>query len=180
MDNRILQMVLSIAFIALMAQLTIHLPSNLGGIPITGQSLAVLVVACWLPWHWGLLSVVLYVVLGGLGLPIFADGETGWAVIVGGSGGFLFGFIAAAAVIGYLSEKGWTKHFGKLIIAMLIGTIVILFWGILRLSMLYGFEKAMGYGFYPFWKGALVKVLLGALIVFYTRRVSALLDRTKS
>lgn len=168
MNNRILQIALSIAFIGLMAQLTIHLPSNLGGIPITGQSLAVLVIACWLPWRWGMLSVLLYVILGGMGLPIFADGESGVEVLTGGSGGFLVGFIIAAGIMGYLSGKGWTKHLGKALTAMLAGTAIILLFGILRLSMLYGFEKALEYGFYPFWKGALVKVLLGALIVFLT------------
>ena len=150
--------------IAIMAQITIHLPGNLGGIPITGQSLAVLVVSFLLPMKFGVPAVGLYVLLGAIGLPFYADGASGWEVLAGGSGGFLIGFVVAALLMGRLHSLGWHKYFGKALLAMLLGTLIIILCGLLRLGILYGWEKALEYGFYPFWQGALVKILLGAVI----------------
>lgn len=150
--------------IAIMAQITIHLPGNLGGIPITGQSLAVLVASFLLPIELGVPAVGLYVLLGAIGLPFYADGASGWEVLAGGSGGFLIGFVVAALLMGRLHSLKWHKYFGKALLAMLLGTLIIIFCGLLRLGILYGWEKALEYGFYPFWQGALVKILLGAAI----------------
>jgi biotin transport system substrate-specific component len=165
MSKNILTILISVAFMALMAQLTLVLPGNLGGIPITGQSLAVLVVGLLFPIEIGAAAVFIYVLLGALGLPVYADGGSGWEALKGGSGGFLVGFILAALVMGWLHRLDWHKSFLKALLAMIIGTTVLLACGITRLSMLYGFEKALEYGFYPFWKGAVVKILLGALLI---------------
>lgn len=162
----VLPFFLSIAFTALMAQLTIHLPEAAGGIPITGQSLAVLLVGMLLRQPWGALAVCTYVLIGALGLPVYADGRGGWEVLAGGSGGFLLGFIAGAAMLGWLAELGWGKGLGKALAAMMIGTAIILVFGLLRLSLLYGWEKALSYGFYPFWPGALVKIVVGGILAW--------------
>jgi biotin transport system substrate-specific component len=168
---RILQVVISIVIIALLAQATLQLPGNKGPIPITGQTLAVLVVSFFLPARWGAVCLALYVLLGALGLPVFADGRSGWSVLSGGSGGFLIGFIIAAAVVGYLGEKQWGQSFFLALAGNAIGTAIILCAGLLWLCYLYGMQKALEYGWYPFWQGAIIKAVVGALIVWGIHKI---------
>ena len=164
-NHPLVQVLLAILFVALFAQLSIDVPLGESSIPITGQTFAVLLSAYWLKQKNGTIAILAYVLLGILGLPIFADGQSGWAVLMGGSGGFLIGFIVAAYVVGYLGELTWQGSFTKSLLAMTIGTAIILFFGIGRLTSLYGLEKGLAYGFYPFWKGAIVKIVLGAIVL---------------
>ena len=161
----ILQIIVAILFIALFAQLSIAVPIGESDIPITGQTFAVLLSAYWLKQKWGTIAVSVYVLLGALGLPIFADAKAGLDVLTGGSGGFLIGFIVAAYVMGYLGKKDWQASLTKSIVAMTVGTIIILLFGVGRLTMLYDIDRGLAYGFYPFWKGAIIKVLLGAVVL---------------
>lgn len=161
----LVQIILATLFIALFAQLSIDVPVGESSIPITGQTFAVLLSAYWLRQKSGTIAVFAYVLFGTLGLPIFADGKAGWEILIGGSGGFLMGFIFAAFIIGYLGQEDWQRSFPKSLLAMTIGTAIILFFGIGRLASLYGLEKGLAYGFYPFWKGAIVKIILGAAIL---------------
>ena len=162
----------AVFFIAISAQITIEVPLNAAQIPISGQSFAVLLVAGVLGLEMGVLAVALYVILGVLGLPIFADGESGLDVIMGGSGGFLLGFIAAAFGVGHrLSKLSFRPiSFLKSLYLMTFGTAIILFFGIGRLTTLYGFEKALEYGFYPFWQGAIIKIILGAVVLYLLKK----------
>ncbi len=73
----------------------------------------------------GLLAVALYVLLGYVGLPFFAEGKSGASVILGATGGYLIGFIVAGAVVGRLAELGWDRRFGGAIGMMLIGSAII-------------------------------------------------------
>lgn len=156
---------IAVPFLAIMAQLSIDLPWHDLQIPITGQSLAVLLVGYILGKKLGPIAILLYLLLGILGAPIFAKGNAGWEVLLKGSGGFLYGFVFAAALMGQFRGLGWGRHFTKALVAMALGTLVILCFGVLHLSYLYGFEKALEYGFYPFWRGAIVKVIIGALLL---------------
>lgn len=164
-NHSLAQIFLAILFIALFAQLSIDVPVGESRIPITGQTFAVLLSAYWLRQKIGTIAILAYVLFGTLGLPIFADGKAGWEVLTGGSGGFLIGFMIAAFVVGYLGTEDWQRSIPKSLLAMTIGTIIILFFGIGRLASLYGLEKGLAYGFYPFWKGAIVKIILGAAIL---------------
>jgi len=140
-------------------------------IPITGQSLAVLVVGFLLGRENGFLAVFVYLLLGIIGLPVFAKGASGPEVFTKGSGGFLYGFLFASYLIGVISESEKSKNFGICLGAMAMGTAVILFFGIGHLTYLYGFEKALEYGLYPFWKGAVVKIIIGGIIVYGISRL---------
>lgn len=159
-----LQVIAGVIFIALFAQLTLHLPSNAGGIPVTGQSLAVLLAGFLLRPPLGVAAAVAYVLLGVAGLPVFAGGRSGPEVLSGGSGGFLVGFVASAWLLSRMGAMGWRSSFGKCLFAMAAGTVAILAFGLGRLTMLYGVARALEYGFYPFWPGALVKVVIGAAL----------------
>jgi biotin transport system substrate-specific component len=86
---------------------------------------------------------------------------------MGGSGGFLYGFLVGGYVCGALQENGFRDSFAESLAAMAIGTTLILICGIAQLTYLYGFEKALDYGLIPFWPGAIVKIILGGVIVYY-------------
>ncbi len=165
----ILFTLLAVVFISIFAQLAYDVPWSETTIPISGQTFAVLVVGMLLGRTWGTIAVVLYLLIGGLGLPVFADGGFGWESFTKGTGGFLIGFAIAAFIVGHLAALGWGQTFGKCLFAMLIGTLVIMASGVAYLSYLYGFEKGLEYGFYPFIPGAVLKILLGALVVFFTK-----------
>jgi len=163
----VLYLLLSVVFIGFFAQIAYDVPWSDTTIPISGQTFAVLVVGMLLGKVWGTLAVVIYLLIGGLGLPVFADGGFGWESFEKGTGGFLIGFAVAAFVVGYLAEQGWSQTFSKCLYAMLIGTLVIMAFGVAYLTHLYGFGKGLEYGFYPFVPGAILKIFLGALVVFY-------------
>lgn len=94
-------------------------------VPFTGQTLGVLVVGTALGFRRGLAALLLYLALGLAGLPIFAEGDAGAARLLGATGGYLIGFVLAAALVGRLAELGWDRRFPGALVAMLIGTAVI-------------------------------------------------------
>ena len=164
MGKNIGWMLLGVLIIIAGSQFSIDLDLNEVSIPITGQSLVVLLVGFLLGRKWGTLAVAVYLMLGILNIPVFADGKFGWETFTKGSGGFLYGFLFAAYFVGILGDKGWGSSLLKSLIVMTLGTIVIIAFGVMHLSFLYGFEKALEYGFYPFWRGAIVKILLGGIL----------------
>jgi biotin transport system substrate-specific component len=158
---------LGLLLICLGAMVSIALPWKGSAIPITGQSLAVLVVGFVLGRKRGLLVIAIYLIAGLAGLPVFAKGASGIDTLMGGSGGFLYGFLVGGYVCGALQENGFGDSFAEGLIVMATGTALILICGIAQLTYLYGLEKALEYGFWPFWPGAIVKIILGAVIVYY-------------
>ncbi len=160
-------------FIIAFTQLSMDLSLGEVSIPVTGQSLAVLTVAALLGIRNGLLAILLYLIAGGLGLPVFANGASGWEIFGKGSGGFLYGFLVAGGLTGWLAERWGIAGFFRNIGMMTIGTALILLFGVGHLTFKYGLEKALEYGFYPFWPGAIVKIIIGAMVLsiwnFYGR-----------
>lgn len=157
-----LKAILGTLFVALAAQLTIPLPF----VPITGQSLAVLIVGFFLGWRGGFFALLIYLLIGAAGAPVFAEQSSGLEVLTGNSGGYLFGFLMAATLIGYLAERNYADNFFKSIFMMTLGTLVILFFGVSYLSYLYDFEFAVQNGLLPFIEGATVKMVLAAIVAF--------------
>ena len=147
------------------AQFSITLDFSALNIPITGQTLGVILVTYFLPGGLGILAVFLYLLLGGMGLPVFAEGSSGWDKFSAGTGGFLIGFLVAAIFIYWAKKAIVQNHFFQNLIINIGGTIVIIICGLIWLTNLYGFSKALEYGFYPFWLGAVVKIILGILII---------------
>ena len=147
---------------ALFAQLYIHVPGS--PVPITGQTLAVGLVGATLGARRGATSLGLYAVLG-LFLPFYADGESGWDVIWGASGGYIIGFIVAAGVIGWMAEHGADRHVGLAFLAFVAGQLVIFAFGLAGLKI--SVEESWGWtihnGFAIFIVGGLVKAAVGAL-----------------
>ena len=133
-------------------------------VPITGQTFGVLLVSGALGFRRGLLSIGLYILIGAIGLPIFAEGKSGTSVLVGGTGGYIVGFLVAGALVGRLAELGWDRRIVGALGAMAIGNVVIYVIGIPWLMAVYQKDLAWGIanGLTPFLIGDAVKLILAA------------------
>jgi biotin transport system substrate-specific component len=152
-------------FVALAAQFEIKLWFT--PVPITGQTFAVLLVGASLGALRGAASLGLYFLVGLAGAPIYAGGEGGWEWVKGATGGYLVGFILAAAVTGWLAERRWDRRFNSAVAAMLTGSVVIYALGLPWLAHVAntGLEDTLELGLYPFVVGDLLKLYLaGALL----------------
>ena len=117
--------ILLIATGALFIYLTARLAIPRDPVPWTGQTFGVLVVGGALGARRGFAAAALYILLGVVGLPFFAEGKGGTAVLLGPSGGYLIGFLLAATIVGRLAELGWDRRLGGALAMMLIGSFVI-------------------------------------------------------
>ena len=151
-------------FIYLTARVAIPVPGS--PVPITGQTFGVLLVGGALGFRRGLLAVLLYVLLGVVGLPFFAEGKGGTQVILGATGGYLVGFVVAGALVGRLAELGWDRHIGGAIGAMLVGNAVIYAVGLPWLMAVasYDLPTAVAKGLTPFLVGDILKLALAAVL----------------
>jgi len=149
-------------FVALFAQLEIPLQP----VPITGQTFAVLLIGALLGSKRGAAAMILYIVEGGMGLPFFAGGASGFSILTGATAGYLVGFIVAAYVIGLLAERGLERSVRTSIIPFLVGTIVIYLFGVTWLSyFLKSLSQGLEFGLLPFLFGDAVKLIAAALVL---------------
>src|SRR3954471_4834476 len=116
---------------ALFAQISIDVPPS--PVPITGQTLAVGLVGATLGMRRGAASLALYVLLGLL-LPFYADGDSGWHVVWGASGGYLVGFVFAAAFVGWMAERGASRSVALGFVAFVVGQLIIFAFGLAGLK----------------------------------------------
>lgn len=137
------------------------------GIPITGQTLAVLIIVYLFPKNWGLFAVTSYVILGILGLPIFTNAAFGLETIKGNSGGYIYGFIFAAWMVTVFKKRKKSFNLINICLGMFFGTLLILLSGYIHLSLHIGGKSAFIYGVKPFIIGGLIKVILGTFIVWF-------------
>jgi biotin transport system substrate-specific component len=147
------------------AQISIKLPFT--PVPITGQTFAVVLVGASLGAVRGTASLMLYLWLGVLGAPIYAHHDHGWSVITSASGGYIVGFVLAAAVTGILAERNWDKTVSSAIAAMLTGNVIIYLVGLPWLAVVLNtdLEKTLEYGLYPFVPGDVFKLYLAAALL---------------
>jgi biotin transport system substrate-specific component len=150
--------------IYLSARVVIPIAGN--PVPITGQTFGVLLVGGALGFRRGLTAVLLYVLLGVIGLPFFAEGKSGLAIIYGASGGYLIGFILAGALVGRLAELGWDRHIAGAVGAMAVGNALIYVIAVPWLAVITHSDAATAIqkGFVPFLAGDLLKLLLAAVV----------------
>jgi len=150
-------------FLALMAQCAI--PLGFTPIPITLQTFGVMLLGALLGSKKGSLAVVLYLIEGMLGLPIFALGMAGPTVLFGPTGGYLFAFVPSAFLAGILLERGWKKSYMGTLVALTLSTLLTLGIGALWLSVFVGGKAAVTLGVYPFLIGGAIKVLVAAAMI---------------
>jgi biotin transport system substrate-specific component len=154
--------VLGALFVAALAQVEIPLPFT--PVPITGQTFGVLLVGAALGSKRGAASLASYLVMGIFGLPFFAGGAHGLTIVVGATGGYLIGFVAAAYAIGLLAERGLERSLGTSLLPFLVGTIIIYACGVTWLAVVLGsLSKAVAAGLLPFLIGDALKLVAAAL-----------------
>ncbi|NIM03846.1 biotin transporter BioY [bacterium] len=157
---------------ALFAALTgvgglIAIPLPFTPVPITLQTFFTFLAGAILGKYLGSLSQLIYLLLGIIGLPVFAKGSSGLGVLLGPTGGYLVGFVPAAFLIGWILEKKEKPPYALIFLAMVVGLLAIylpgvgwLMW-VARMNLV----KALFLGALPFLPGDVVKIVVGALIV---------------
>jgi biotin transport system substrate-specific component len=136
-------------------------------VPITGQTFAVVLVGASLGAVRGTASLLLYLWLGVAGAPIYAHHNHGWAVLTSATGGYIVGFVLAAAVTGYLAERHWDRQLSSAIAAMLTGNVIVYLVGLPWLAVVLdtNLEKTLEFGLYPFVPGDVFKLYLAAALL---------------
>ncbi|HET7287971.1 MAG TPA: biotin transporter BioY [Pyrinomonadaceae bacterium] len=150
-------------FIAACAQFAIQI----GPIPITGQSFAVLLTGALLGSRLGAAAVIAYLIEGALGLPFFAAGGAGIVRFFGPTGGYLVAFPAAAFITGAFAEHGWDKRYLTAVAAMAIGSAIIFLGGWAWFSVLTNTAPVAAFklAVLPFLLGDVIKIALAAAVL---------------
>lgn len=157
-----LLVVLGSLLVALSAQIRISL-LPFSPVPITGQTFGVLLVGSLLGPRLGLLALLLYLLEGVIGLPFFAGGSSGYTHLVGATGGYLISFPLAAALCGWLADRGWDRRFMPAVAVMVLANVLIYAIGATWLGFFIGFENALLKGVLPFLPGDALKIVLAAI-----------------
>jgi len=141
-------------------------------VPVTGQTLAVLVVGMSLGAARGALAMIVYVAFGAGGLPVFGNASSGIDVLFGPSGGYIFGYIACAATVGFLAERHWDRSFLRAVAAATIGIVITFLAGILgivlafeRLGIESTIQSILDSSVTPFLIGEAIKIIGAAALL---------------
>lgn len=145
-------------------------------VPVTLQTLFTYLAGAVLGGSLGALSQLIYLLLGCIGLPVFAGGEAGLGVLLGPTGGYLMGFIVGSFIIGKLVETKGNPSFTWILISMVIGTLAIYTLGVIQLSLWLktSIEHAISLGVLPFLIGDSLKILLASFITLRVRKILSL------
>lgn len=165
------------ALTGLLAQVAIPL----WPVPITGQTLAVLLVGSSLGASRGAASMLLYAVLGVAGVPWFSDASHGVGVLLGATGGYIVGFVLAAALVGWLAQRRWDRRFTQAVVTFVAGSATVFAVGLPWLAVVTGADLAqtLEWGLWPFVPGGIVKALIAAALIPLAWRGVQRLDRAK-
>jgi biotin transport system substrate-specific component len=171
MLHNVILVVLFSLFIALSAQIAIPLPFT--PVPLTMQTLTVLLTGMLLGSRLGTITLLAYLAEGLAGMPVFAGGNSAWTassipgvpVILGPSAGYLIGFVFAAGLVGFLAERGWDRRLWTTLLAMVLGNLVIYAFGVGWLSTFLGVGPAIALGMVPFLVGDAIKIALAVVAV---------------
>lgn len=143
----------------------ISIPIPIGPIPIALADFFVMVAGLFLGLKYGLISTALYLALGFLGMPVFAGGKAGLAVLAGPTGGFLFGYLFVAASVGFLARIG-KPSIAKNLIALTVGNLLLYSVGVPWLKLQTGipWAAALTAGLTPFIPGIMVKIVVASAL----------------
>ena len=146
------------AFMSIMAQVAIPVPGS--PVPITGQTLGVLLIGTTYGASLGFATIATYVALGLLGAPILAQGAHGLAKLAGPTGGYLVGMVLAALVVGALANRKWDVHLRTSFGQMLLGELLIFAPGLIWLKIYTGssWTWTVAAGLTPFVVGEIIKI----------------------
>ena len=173
--KKLVLLIAGVAVLAICAQLKVPFYP----VPITMQTLAVMLIGFTYGAQLGSSTVLVYLSLGAIGAPVFAGGA-GLAYMSGPTGGYLFGFLVAVYMIGYVTEKGYGRTFISTLLLALLGTLVFYVFGVAWLTTILGFEKAIKFGLLPFLYGDVLKMFLLAFSVPATWKLVLKLSKSGS
>jgi biotin transport system substrate-specific component len=156
---------LGVLFTALLAQVSV--PVYGSPVPVTGQTLAVVLTAASLGPVRGVAVQVVYILAAMVGLPFYSEASGGWDVVVGATGGYVFGFIPAAYLIGLAARHGADRRFLTSVPLFVAGQAVVFAVGVPWLAVAADMTaaQALEAGFYPFILGGLVKAAVAAAVL---------------
>ena len=138
-------------------------------VPITMGTFAVLTLGAAYGPRLGLTTILAYMLVGALGFDVFAGSSAeayGLTYMMGGTGGYLVGYVLAVFALGWFARKGWDRTMGRMAVAMLVGNALIYVPGLVWLGQLYGWDQPiLAWGLTPFLIGDALKLVLAALLV---------------
>ena len=166
-----------VALISLCAQIVVPLPFT--PVPITGQTLGALLVGGAAGFARGGIAFAVYMLVGALGAPVFADGSSGFAVFTSVTGGYLVGMLVAAAFVGWAAERGWDRRVIPALASMIAGNAIVYLIGATWLGISLNIDVAttLDLGVTPFLIGDAIKIGLAACAL---PAAWALVDRIRS
>jgi biotin transport system substrate-specific component len=157
--------VAGIAFLAIAAKIKVPM----WPVPVTMGTFAVLTMGAAYGARLGLMTILGYMIIGALGFDVFAGSSAekfGMTYMMGGTGGYLVGYVLAVLMLGTLARAGWDRSVPKMAGAMLLGNALIYIPGLVWLGMLYGWDKPiLQWGLTPFLIGDALKLVLAAAIL---------------
>ena len=172
--TNIIVVLLASWLIGVSAQLSIALPFS--PIPITAQTIIILLMGVLLGKERGTAAVGLYILQGVAGLPVFAGGKSGLLTLVGPTGGYLVGFLGAVYVVGILSELRHDNSIRYTVFSLIIGNVIIYAFGLIWLVRFVGETQALSLGFFPFLVGDIVKIFIGVLVLTGSQKILSLVN----
>jgi biotin transport system substrate-specific component len=156
---------LGIAVLAIAAKIKVPM----WPVPITMGTFAVLTIGAAYGARLGLVTILGYMIIGALGFDVFAGSSAeayGLSYMMGGTGGYLLGYVMATVALGWFAQAGWDRSAGKMALAMLAGNVLIYVPGLIWLGMLYGWDKPiLQWGLTPFLIGDALKLALAAALL---------------
>ena len=159
--QNVLLIVLASIFLAIVSQVAMHL---WWPVPVTLQSAAVVFMGITLGSKRAAAAIALYLFEGLIGLPVFAGGLSGLPILIGPSGGYLFGFLPSTFLAGFLMERGLARNIFSTFIVASLATMMIFCFGFLHLSALTGSQQAYQFGVKPFLLIELIKLIVVSFI----------------
>ncbi|WP_170770450.1 biotin transporter BioY [Ruegeria lacuscaerulensis] len=165
---RVKQVILvALGIVALAVAAKIKVP--MWPVPITMGTFAVLTIGTAYGARLGLVTMLGYLLIGALGFDVFAGSSAekfGLTYMMGGTGGYLVGYVLATLALGALAARGWDRSVGKLALALVLANVLIYVPGLLWLGQLYGWDQPiLAWGLTPFLVGDAIKLALAALLI---------------
>ena len=158
--GKLIVLLLGVAILSLSA----HFKGPFYPVPMTLQTLVVLLIGMSYGLHLGGATILSYLFLGAFGAPVFSGG-VGFVYLVGPTGGYLVGFFVSAVVLGFLTERGMGQNWVTSAVLAVIGTVIIYALGLSWLTSIIGFEKAVQFGLMPFVFGDCLKIVIVTLSI---------------
>ena len=133
-------------------------------VPMTMQTFIVFIIGMSYGWRLAFSTLIVYLIEGSIGLPVFAKGG-GLAYLAGPTAGYLYGMTVAAGVVGFLAEQGYAKTYIKTFLSLMLGAIIIFTFGVGYLGSIIGYDNALTAGLYPFIPSEFFKIALALFLI---------------